>query len=250
MTEAVPIDSRVDVGAPDTRPSWGLGDVAWGFALGLAGAQLALAVILGATDRTVDQVDDLPLSLVALAQVGLWVGLLGAPVVATRLKGHGLAVDLGLRARWADLWRGGGAGVALQLVVLPLVYWPLLDWLDKDPSDLEGPARDMTDRADGPLGVLLLVLIVGVGAPLVEEIFYRGLFQRSLLKRGLPPVAAIGISAAVFGASHGQLLQFPALFVFGASAGYLAHRSGRLGPAITAHVAFNMVTVLVLLAEA
>jgi membrane protease YdiL (CAAX protease family) len=137
--------------------------------------------------------------------------------------------------------------VLLQVVALPLLYWPLLDLLGKTSSDLEGPAREMTDRADGAIGVLLLVLIVGVGAPIIEEIFYRGLFQQALLKRGLPPVAAIGISATVFGLSHGELLQLPALVLFGAVAGVLAHRAGRLGPAIAAHITFNMVTVISLL---
>lgn len=245
MTEAAAAPDSADV-APRPR-TWGLGDVALGFSIGILGAQLALGAILGATGRSADQVDDLPLSLVALAQMGLWLGLLGGPWIATRLKGNGLVTDLGLRARLGDLWRGGAVGAGLQLVALPLLYWPLLHLLDKSSSDLEGPAREMTDRAVGPLGVVLLVLIVGVGAPVVEEIFYRGLLQRSLLKRGLPPAVAIGISAVVFGASHFQLLQLPALVLFGAAAGILAHRSGRLGPAIAAHVAFNMVTVIALL---
>jgi len=232
---------------PEGRPRWGLGDVLLGFSVGLAGAQIALALILSATGRTVEQADELPLSLVAVSQAGLWIGLLGVPVVATRLKGRGLVADLDLRGRWSDLWVGGSIGAALQLFVLPLLYWPILRLLDKGPSDLEGPARELTDRADGPLGVVLLVLIVGIGAPVVEEVFYRGLFQRALLKRGLPPVVAIGTNALVFGASHLQLLQLPALVLFGVVAGVLAHRSGRLGPAITAHIAFNMVTVIALL---
>jgi membrane protease YdiL (CAAX protease family) len=219
-----------------------------GFAIGLTSSQLVLGALLAMTGRGVDEVDELPLSLVAVAQMGLWVGLLGAPLVATRLKGNGLVRDLHLRARLPDAWRGGGIGVALQLVALPLLYWPLLELLDKGASDLEGPARDMTDRADGAIGVVLLVLIVGVGAPIVEEIFYRGLFQGALLKRGLPPAVAIGVSALVFGLSHGQLLQLPALVLFGAVAGVLAHRAGRLGPAIAAHITFNMVTVIGLLA--
>lgn len=226
---------------------WGLGDVVLGFAIGLVGSQLALAAILVATHRSVDQVDELPLSLVAVAQMGLWLGLLGAPLLATRVKGNGLVVDLHLRARVADVWQGGVTGALLQLVALPLLYWPLLHLLHKSASDLDGPARNLTDRADGAVGVILLVLIVGIGAPVVEEIFYRGLFQRALLKRGLSPAVAIAVNATVFGLSHVELLQLPALVLFGAVAGLLVHRSGRLGPAITAHIAFNMVTVVALL---
>jgi membrane protease YdiL (CAAX protease family) len=226
---------------------WGLGDVVAGLALALVGSQVVLAIILGVTHRTADQVDELPLSLVSLSQLGLWAGLLGVPILATRTKGNGLVADLHLRARWQDLWNGAAVGTALQLIAVPLIYWPLLHLLGKHPSDLEGPARDLTDRANGTVGVVLLILIVGVGAPIIEEIFYRGLCQGALMKRGLPPAAAIAITAVVFGLSHGELLQLPALVAFGAAAGYLAHRSGRLGPGIAAHVAFNMVTVIALL---
>jgi membrane protease YdiL (CAAX protease family) len=233
---------------PEAR-RWGLGDVALGAAVGFLGGQIALGIVLSASGRTTDQVDDLPLGLVALSQLGLWLGLLGAPLLATRLKGRGLVADLDLRARWRDLWTGGSIGAVLQLAVLPLLYIPLLDLLGKSTDDLEGPARTLTDRADGAVGVVLLVLIVGIGAPIIEEIFYRGLFQRALIKRGVAPALSILIVAVVFGASHGELLQLPALVVFGAAAGWLAHRSGRLGPAIAAHVAFNMVTVIALLAS-
>jgi hypothetical protein len=242
VTEAAPAN------APARPQRWGLGDVALGFSVGLVGSQIVLSIILAATDRSVEQADTLPLSLVAVAQMGLWAGLLGAPILATRLKGNGVVADLNLRGRLRDLWRGGLVGVLLQVVAIPLLYWPLLDLLDKTTSDLEGPARELTDRADGALGVVLLILIVGIGAPIIEEIFYRGLFQQALRKRGLPPAAAIGITATLFGLSHGELLQLPALILFGVTAGILAHRSGRLGPAITAHVAFNMVTVIALLA--
>ena len=207
-----------------------------------------MSAILWATGRSQTEVDDLPLALVALAQVGLWLGLLGVPVVVTHTKGNGLVADLGLSARLEDAWKGGLIGVVVQFPLLPLLYWPVLEALNKSSGDLEGPARELTDRATDPLGVVLLILIVGVGAPIIEEIFYRGLLQRSLLKRGLPAWAAITATSLIFGMSHLQLLQLPGLALAGAVFGVLAQRSGRLGPAITAHVGFNMVTVVALLA--
>jgi membrane protease YdiL (CAAX protease family) len=96
--------------------------------------------------------------------------------------------------------------------------------------------------------VVLLVLIVGVMAAVFEEIFYRGLLQRALLKRGLHPVVAVGTTSVLFAATHFQLLQLPGLVVAGVVFGTLAHRAGRLGPAIAAHLTFNMVTVIALLA--
>jgi membrane protease YdiL (CAAX protease family) len=227
---------------------WGLGDVVTGLVLGFAVSQVVLSIVLAATDRTPDEVDDLPLSLVLLSQAGLWVGLFGVPWFVTRTKGGGLIADLDLRARWRDLWVGGSLGTVLQLAVLPLLYWPLLELLDKTSTDLEEPARELTDRADGAIGVILLVLIVGLGAPIVEEVFYRGLLLGALMKRGLSAGVSVGITAVVFGISHAQALQLPALALFGAVAGILRVRYDRLGPAIAAHVAFNMVTVVSLLA--
>ena len=234
--------------APARDRRWGLGDVVVGFVVGQVGGLVMMSAILAATGRSFDEVDDLPLALVAVAQAGLWLGLLGVPVLAARVKGNGLTADLGLAARWEDAWKGGLIGVVTQFPLLPLLYWPILEALDRSSGDLEGPARELTDRATDPLGVVLLVAIVGIGEAIIEEIFYRGLMHRSLLKRGVPAWAAITVTSLVFGFSHFQLLQLPGLALAGAVFGVLAHRAGRLGPAIAAHVGFNMVTVVALLA--
>lgn len=233
----------------DGAPRWGLGDVAAAITFGYAAASIASAAALAATGREPDAADDLPLGFMLLTSGALWLGFVGVPWLATRWKGRGLVEDLHLHGRWSDAWVGGGVGAALQLVVLPLLYWPFLQLFDKGMSDLEEPARELADRADSPVTVALLVLIVGIGAPVAEEILWRGLFQRSLLKRGVHPVLSIGIVAVAFGAIHGQVLQLPALVIFGAAAGWLAYRYDRLGPAIAAHMAFNMVTVVALVAR-
>jgi membrane protease YdiL (CAAX protease family) len=232
----------------EVTPRWGIPDALVGWFVVYLGSAIWGVAVLVATGHAGDDLDEMPLEVVALAQLGLALGFFLVPWAITRAKGNGIVVDLGLRIRARDLWQGGLLGIAGQLVLIPLLYWPLLELLDKDVEDLEGPAQDLTDRADGPVGVLLLVLIVGVLAPIFEEIFWRGLVQRSLLKRGLAPVLAIGISSLLFAATHFQLLQLPGLFVAGALFGTLAYRADRLGPAIAAHLTFNMVTVITLLA--
>ena len=244
MPDAAPPDAP-EAAAPPSR--WGLGDVAAAWLIGFVAAQLAFGIVQGATGRTAEEMDDLPLGLMFVPQLGLWVGLLLVPLLVVRLKGRGPVADLGLRARWPDLWRGGSVGAALQLAAIPLLYWPLLELLGKDAEDLEGPAREITDKVHGVGGVLLLVVWVTVLTPIAEEVFYRGLFLGALRKRGLPPWLAIAISSLVFAASHLQGLQLPALALFGAAAAVLVHRTGRLGPAIAAHMAFNGVTVIALL---
>jgi membrane protease YdiL (CAAX protease family) len=232
--------------APERRADvrWGLGDAALGWVLAQIGGAIAAAIVLAINDDTTD-VEDLSLAWVAVAQLGLWIGMLGVPVVASKLKGYGPVRDYGLRSEGWDAPLGFAAGLLTQLLLIPLLYGPIFWLTDLDSSDLEDPARGLTDRATDSFGITMLILIVGIGAPIVEEIFYRGLLQRSLERRfGVWP-GILG-SALLFGASHFQLLQLPALVLFGIVLGLLAQRTGRLAAPIAAHIVFNMTTVLFL----
>lgn len=222
---------------------WGLGDAAVGWLIAQVGGVIMLSVVLALSGYDADSVDDMPLGWVALAQTGLWAGLGGVPWVVARLKGNGIVADFGLRARWEDIGAGVGAGLGAHLLTY-LLYLPLFWISDLTNDDLEEQARELTDRAHSPLSIALLVVIVGIGAPIFEEIFYRGLVLRSLENR-FGDRWAVGLSAVLFGVAHLQWLQLPALVVLGVILALLVQRSGRLGPAIATHVVFNMVTVVV-----
>jgi membrane protease YdiL (CAAX protease family) len=86
---------------------------------------------------------------------------------------------------------------------------------------------------------------VAVVAPVVEELFFRGLVLRSLERRVGTAWAVVG-SAVAFGLAHFELLQLPALVGVGVVCGVLAVRTGRLGPGIFVHAAFNAVAVATL----
>jgi membrane protease YdiL (CAAX protease family) len=109
-------------------------------------------------------------------------------------------------------------------------------------------AEDLTEGATNAVGVILLVLIVGLAAPVFEELFYRGLWLRAIERRAGTLVAVIG-SSVLFGLVHFEPYDLPALIGFGAIVAILTVRTGRLGPAIWAHVAFNLTAVVGLLAQ-
>lgn len=185
-----------------------------------------------------------PLWLTAIMQIPLWLGLGGAPIWFAIKKGKGVVADLGLRMKPIDIPIGLAVGVACQLVLVPLVYFVLRPLLGE--NDVSAAARELTDRATDPLSIVLVFLIVGIGAPVAEEIYFRGMAQR-IFGRRLGPWAAIFAAAAFFAATHLQPLQFPALLLFGVILGFMAWRSGRLGPALWAHVGFNVVAATGLL---
>jgi uncharacterized protein len=208
-----------------------------GAAVGQASSQFAGGQILAISVPP-------PLWLTALMQIPLWLGLGAAPIWFAIKKGKGVVADLGLRMKPIDVPVGLAIGVACQLILVPVVYFLLRPLLGV--NDVSAAARELTDRASDPLSIVLVFLIVGIGAPVAEEIYFRGMAQR-IFGRRLGPWAAIFAAAAFFASTHLQPLQFPALLVFGVILGFMAWRSGRLGPAIWAHVGFNVVAAAGLL---
>jgi membrane protease YdiL (CAAX protease family) len=184
-----------------------------------------------------------PLWVTALMQLPLWLGIGLIPVWFAVNRGKGVVADLGLRMKAIDVPIGLAIGVASQLVMVPVLYWLLFKVIGV--KDVSAAARSLTDRATDPLSIVLVFVVVASGAPIAEEIYFRGFAQR-IFGRRIRPHWAILASATFFAASHMQVLQFPALLVFGLILGVLAWRSGRLGPAIWAHVGFNAVTAATL----
>jgi membrane protease YdiL (CAAX protease family) len=213
--------------------------------LAIAVSTVVAGAVLAATGR--QGFDGLPLAGVALLQVPLWAGLLGAPLWSTYAKGNrSLKLDFGLAMRWRDVPLGLAAGFVTQLVLVVLIteLYPLLGI---DPDQVGTRAEELTSSATDTLGVVLLVAIVAVAAPLFEELFYRGLWLRAVERRW-GTGWAVATSSLVFGLIHLQIYDLPALVAFGLVAAVLTVRSGRLGPAIWAHVAFNLTAVISLLA--
>ena len=187
---------------------------------------------------------DLTLAMRALLQFFLWAPLAIPAIVVARRKGAGVKADLGLELRGRDVGVGAVIGVACQLLV-PLLYVALRPFIGT--PDVSAEARELTDQATDVVGIGLLLIITVVFAPLVEEIYYRGLVLRAAERSYGATIALLG-SSLFFAVTHFQVLQFPALLLFGIVLGAIALRTGRIGIPITAHIAFNLTAVVLLLA--
>ncbi|MSV48797.1 MAG: CPBP family intramembrane metalloprotease, partial [Actinobacteria bacterium] len=232
-----------DLPAQDEELRWGLGDVAIGIF-----ASLFLSVLIGGTIMALagwGSIADAPMWGLALLQIPLWAGYLGAVVFAGS-KGRGVIADFGLRIRAFDAPLGLALGVFCQLLVLPLLYAPIFSLTGTDKEALSRPAEQLAEGTDGTFSWLLFALLVGILAPVVEELFYRGLLLKALEKRRMPVWAAVLVSSILFAGMHMQTLQFPGLLLVGLVAGTLAAITGRLGPSIWLHIGFNMTTVVAL----
>lgn len=179
-----------------------------------------------------------------LGQAGLWSGLLGACVVVSRRFSTGnLRRDFNLTVAWADVGWGALMSIAARITavvaVLPLVPFPRL---------VGGNDEVFRVYDTDVFSLVVVALLAVVGAPIIEELFFRGVLQGAFLDR-LGTAGAIAVSSVLFGFAHFNpelgLTNVSVIFaVTGAAVVFgLTVRLRRLGSAIFAHAFFNLVAV-------
>lgn len=184
----------------------------------------------------------------ALGTAVAWACLVtGAVLVSHRFGTTDPVADYGIAVRPVDLL-GVPIGVAAQLALVPALYWPLVRWWPGtfDDTKLEKNARDLVDATHGA-GWVLLAGVVVVGAPLVEELVYRGMLHGASVRRFGTPLAVV-ISAAFFAVIHFRPVEYPGLFAIGVVLAVCFSVTRRLGMSVIAHAAFNA-TALVMVAR-
>ena len=102
----------------------------------------------------------------------------------------------------------------------------------------------LAQLAESPAGLWLVVMSIQVVfiAPLLEEVLYRGILQRTLTSLDLGRWTGIVITSTVFVMMHVGAARWhalPALFLLSLGFGWVYERTGRLAAPIAMHVMFN-----------
>jgi uncharacterized protein len=224
----------------DLRPlRWGMPDILISLALALFVPLVVVSAVLSAGASSSG-------ALVLLLSLTLpWIGFGLWPLVTTRIQGNGATLDLGFSLRPGDLLWGLGGGIAA------LVLGTAVSWLtEKLFGSFGSAAGDALAKTDGSRWVVYaFALCAVVGAPIFEELCFRGLafaaLARSAARRGIPavPFATIG-SALLFALVHLEPVRIPVLLTIGLVLSLLRARTGRVGASIVAHGLNNLVAVV------
>jgi len=219
------------------------------FVASLVGTIIGLALGVGGSSED--------LTLAIPPELLFWValpaqffGMLLALAWVSQRRGSGSFIeDFGLAVRVQDL---GFLIIGMVLALgLALALAPLAELLGSD----ETP--QVTTEAIGMIGDLptriIVVLMLVVATPVVEELTFRGLLLRYLAER-MTPRRALVISAGLFGAFHalgttgtaGSVIALLQTFLAGLVLAYVTQRSSKLSRAIFIHGGFNLITILVL----
>jgi uncharacterized protein len=182
--------------------------------------------------------------LVMVGTLVPWVALLGWPLYASWRKGRGPVADYGLGLDRATVRAGLKAGV-LAVVLASMVG---LLTITLSGQEITSAAGEIARRiAQEPAALILLILVAVIGAPIVEEIAFRGLLFGALIKRGVPPWLTVLLTALAFSLYHLEPERIPLLLVTGIVLGEVRRRTGRTSAAIVAHMVNNSVAALGLL---
>ncbi|MBQ7420696.1 MAG: CPBP family intramembrane metalloprotease, partial [Prevotella sp.] len=155
-----------------------------------------------------------------------------------------IAVVLFVKMRWASLNLNaiprrhllsvllGGAGLAFAQAVP-------VGWL----AEILNVPDWLTDIFNMSMNDFWGIIAICIGAPVAEELIFRGAIQRTLHKK-VGPIAAIVIAAAIFGVIHMNPVQVFGAFLMGLVLGWLYYRTGSVWPGIVFHAVNNTLSTI------
>jgi membrane protease YdiL (CAAX protease family) len=210
-----------------------------GYVLSIVGA-VAGSLVLGSS----------AILAVVLSSVGLYSALLGACRWASQRYGSGsVRRDLGLVWHRRDVLAAVGYALAARLGVVGVG----LGLHAIHPSLARGNLEGVDLRRDVAASIILAIVAVFV-APVVEELFFRGLLLRALshplTDRGaqLAQAMLFGVMHAGVGYGVGNVGVVLSTAMVGMVLGHVASREGRLGTAVLTHSLHNAASLIAVLA--
>jgi hypothetical protein len=143
-----------------------------------------------------------------------------------------------------------GVAVAVLLLALPFVNFlgelnrnvqfptGIAKWMKEQEAEASKTIQALLSKHTIKDLILNVVCIAGLAA-VGEELLFRGIAQRLLIKMFKSPLAGIIISAFLFSAMHVQFYGFLPRFVLGILLGAIYWYSGSLWTAILAHFVYD-----------
>jgi membrane protease YdiL (CAAX protease family) len=174
-----------------------------------------------------------------LASFGPNLLLAVAPVALSWWRGRGPRRDYGIVPTARDIKVGLACGGVSLLVALALSV-PLTKIYGDDGSS-GGP--DVFDGT-GAGWLLAYTAYLVVGAPLTEELLFRGALWGALQHYQVPRLAILGITSLLFAFLHLEPSKVASLFAQGLAIGTARMITGRIGASTVAHATNNLFPAL------
>jgi membrane protease YdiL (CAAX protease family) len=169
-------------------------------------------------------------------------------------RNGGWAVAFGLRRpRWSDA-KWVAAGIGITFLARGIVV-AVANGLTHGRAAHE--AENLRVHHVDAVTVVLLIGVAVIAAPFIEELVFRGLLLRTFVRR-MPFWPAAALSTLIFAALHtyevstlvGALTLAASVGCLGLVNCWLNRRTDSLAPGMIVHASFNLLAVIVLVAQA
>ena len=182
---------------------------------------------------------------------------LGVPILRVAVLRREPLAEIGFRAERPLRLIGLGVGVGIAILIGNVMLDAFFNWLGIKQDQAEQFAQQFSLLQQGALGQALFFIFGAIGAPLSEEVLFRG-YGFNALRRTIPSergglvLAYLG-SALLFtlphalGVTQGAIALLVPLFLIGLALAWLMHYSGSLLPCVIAHAMNNSFGLLALL---
>jgi len=254
-------------GPPEVKPlpKPSLWDVAMGYGFIiflplLPAIFIMILVVSSATSTNPETISTEVSDALTKSGPGIMVALMAtwlAMILPVWLAGRKMVGGWKALVKWTVKWKQDvliAVGFTVTLTALLAIVSQIITLFGVDPNSL-GNTGLVTDQK----GIWLLLVAAGavIGAPLAEELFFRGLFFNVLAQKfydrkwGVP--IAIIISSFGFGILHVQATLAASIYTIsvttflGMCLAFLYNRTQRLGTTILAHSLFNFTGVVLAL---
>ena len=178
---------------------------------------------------------------------GVWLAAAAVVVIVRRqdpLKAFNILTVKSPMQWWAlpvKCFLGFLAGASLHRVITVLVAWiPFPEsWINSNAESVE------TVSTGNPV---VVILSVGIMAPILEELAFRGkgfyYFEKAAGGLRSASVIAVAATSLLFALAHGNILQGLYAFLCGILFAVIMKSSGSIVPGVFAHSGFNLANLL------
>ncbi len=219
-------------GAPSRLAEWPIGWI--GFGVFVGGAILVGVIVIFVLGWFLPRSDEGEYLVLLASYLAMVAWCLGFRELVR--EGRGFAPTI--RPQTALV--GGAATFLIAFATIQAVFtvWTAVMQL----VGLQPEAQDVVEifkAIQSPVARVLFVLFASVGAPVVEELVFRGGLYPFALAR-LPRWGALLVSACLFAAAHGSLTTYAPLVAAGVILSLAYERTGNLAVPIVAHCLINL----------
>ena len=183
-----------------------------------------------------------------IANLVIYIALITIVLSLFRLSVWGKIIslrDIGLTKANLGKHIAWGIGAALANLPIILILSIVGQWMFSGLPKPQHPTTVQIQTGVGLPELLVILFAASVGAPIIEEIMFRGTLLPALAKSWGRPVLAILAQGMIFAAIHptGIPAWLP-LAAIGGMSGFLSRQTGSLVPSMVMHSVHNFGTLL------